>query len=518
MGSSPTFVRACCAIDIAELQNKLKLGASVTIVVVAAGTGIGTVSNPGGSESKNYHLAALTHRETPQKASVYWMMRDHLLTQQNPRISPETPKNVRLAELQRDVTALGVDWHDRSKRAENGLQRNATLACLLKAHAANNRAKSEENKCPESSNSGESNNAKSDDINSALRFQGDPTSTPLAQEALFAAVESDSACAAALSNSRMGALFVSVVQEVAKQTVDHELSVATSGTNIRRTVLQRVVRVFRSLNALEGVSPQEASALLVESLRYALFDGYVGARFSANKLVSGRGVLVDNAVYKKEVPDGYEMLRDAKNNPITKMVKETNDKDAEDVSYTACYPKGVGRFSITPAMVVVLSTLMSNAFEENFSNIGDVFERDMAKFLYFTVQVFHGRTVRELVAFIVGPFAAVGEAAQEILNGDRRVDFGSLTLRIAGSLQKVHDARRDELWSNKSGGAWIEISPPGLPSADVVLHIPDVITLPIQCKDRVNVVFSVATFGSGAAAAQSTSSPNTLSRSSFISA
>lgn len=243
------------------------------------------------------------------------------------------------------------------------------------------------------------------------------------------------------------------------------------------------------------------------------------------------GVLIDNAVYKQEVPGGYEVLRDDKNNqPMTKLIKDTSKEDSEEgVTYTACYPKAVGRFSISPAMVVVLSTLMSNTFEENFLNIGDVFAREMAKFLYLTVQVFHGRPVRELVDFIVGPLTLIGETAQEILKGDTQVAFRSLTLRVAGSqaagcgaqgrekrgqrknhgnagdgVRRRQDDRATEdttkakrdvvssapqdaagLWSTKSGGhAWIEISPPNLPSAGVVLHIPNVITLPFQCKDR----------------------------------
>ncbi|CUG80683.1 Hypothetical protein, putative, partial [Bodo saltans] len=46
-----------------------------------------------------------------------------------------------------------------------------------------------------------------------------------------------------------------------------------------------------------------------------------------------------------------------------------------------------------------------------------------------------------------------------------------------------------ELQCNKSRGAWIEIRPPGLHVADVVLHIPGVITLPIRYKneDRASV-------------------------------
>ncbi|CUI15268.1 Hypothetical protein, putative [Bodo saltans] len=127
----------------------------------------------------------------------------------------------------------------------------------------------------------------------------DPTSVLLAHEALLAAAESDAACAAALSNPRMAALFVSEVHQNAYRTVDDGLNVATSGADIRRTVLQRVAVLYKSLNVLQDATPQEASTLLVESLRYALFDGYVGKSFTATDLLSGQGVSVDNAVFER---------------------------------------------------------------------------------------------------------------------------------------------------------------------------------------------------------------------------
>ncbi|CUG06309.1 Hypothetical protein, putative, partial [Bodo saltans] len=101
-----------------------------------------------------------------------------------------------------------------------------------------------------------------------------------------------------------------------------------------------------------------------------------------------------------------------------------------------------------------------------------------------------------LVDYIVGPFAVIGEAAHDFLDADTKVAFRSLTLRTAGVVAVKAEgnaatsaSQQDAalLWSKRAEGAWIEISPPGLGSADVVLHIPNVITLPIQCKDRANV-------------------------------
>ncbi|CUG92970.1 Hypothetical protein, putative [Bodo saltans] len=202
-------------------------------------------------------------------------------------------------------------------------------------------------------------------------------------------------------------------------------------------------------------------------------------------------------------------------------------KDIVDVelqrTHIAYYPEDLGRYSISPAMMVMLSTLMTGVFEENFSNIGDGPERNIAKFLYLAVQVFYGRPVRELVDFIAGPSAIVGKAAQKILDDNTTIDFQSLTLRICGDVPhfrgaelssvpskapvaahartSIKVARRGLLSvddtcvckvSRKARGqrvgtctscAWIECSPSWLPSADVVFHIPKVITITIQLSE-----------------------------------
>jgi hypothetical protein len=276
--------------------------------------------------------------------------------------------------------------------------------------------------------------------------------------------------------------------------------------------------------------------MLVESLRYAIFDGYASSdrsNYGALKLVSRRGVLVDNACFREDVTDNYATVTNLSGDPIrvqkpenvaaaangvlpspeastagTAGIQSGDTEGTTTVTYTACYRKDVGRYRISSAMVVVLTTLMASAFEENFSNIGDVFERAVAKFLYFAVQVFHGRRVSELVDFIVGPRAVVGRDVREVLDGAGVVTYSSLTLWVSGALnakralaankkekQFLNEADKRaarqlrKLWraqthkATPSESAWVEVSPSGLPSADIVLHIPGVITLPMQCKD-----------------------------------
>ena len=135
-------------------------------------------------------------------------------------------------------------------------------------------------------------------------------------------------------------------------------------------------------------------------------------------------------------------------------------------------------------MIVVLDSLMAGAFDDLFTNIGDVFERALAKFLFFATQVFEGRPVTELVDFIVGSDAIVGADVMSSLaapsGAPRVVAFQSIELII-------RDAGKAAQWAGSATRAWVEISPPGLPSADVVLHIPGVITLAVQCKDKAGV-------------------------------
>ncbi|CUG74170.1 Hypothetical protein, putative [Bodo saltans] len=474
MGSTPAFVRACCALDVTELREALGWGDLVEIFVIAAGTGIGSVTNPGGSENTFYQLAML---KPWQSVDVYWKIRRRLWEDWNKHSGRA---RFSFHALVSDVAAVEELWHGSRESVSMAMEkRNKTLSKLFMAQATHER--SQLIIPPQST----------EELDAAA-LTNIWVRQALVQEALFAAIESDGACAAALTNPRMAALFVSVVHAVRDETLTYQLSAATSGTNIRRTVLQRVVMLFRDLNGLKNTTAQEASALLVESLRYVLFDGHVSTTYDTDKLISGRGVMVDNATYEMEVPAACaailtDRVVNGERQPNTTMIGgiDSNGKKKKGVKYTACYPKELGRYSISPAMVVVLTTLMSNAFEENFSNVGDVFERDMAKFLYFTVQAFHGRPVRELVDFIVGPLASVGKEAQEILKRNTTVEFSTVGIRIAGD--DKNDKYHNRLWLKSDGTAphaWIEISPPGLPSADVVLHIPNVITLPVQCKDR----------------------------------
>ncbi|CUG80677.1 Hypothetical protein, putative [Bodo saltans] len=365
MGDSLAFVRAYCAFSPTRLREILHWGPRVEIFLVAAGTGIGSVMQPAGSENAFYHLSTLTSAGFPDYwATLYWRMRTHLLLEQYNTSLAYPEDDVLLAVLQRGVTALRNNWLDRSIRDEKLLQRSATLAGLLKAHAANI-------------------SAIPDGCDPDFLRKMNATTTLLAQESLFAAVESDAACAEALSNPRMGALFVNVVQEVANDQSIRGQSVVPSGTSIQRTILQRVAVLYKSLSkGLKGATPEETSALLIESLRYALFDGYVGARFTATTLVSGRGVLIDNADYKREVPAGYEVVCDLED-PSTIMMMRLKELDVDEEelqsTYTACYPKTAGRYSITPAMVVMLSTLVTESLEESFSALSDdkvsVFDR-----------------------------------------------------------------------------------------------------------------------------------------------
>ncbi|CUG40019.1 Hypothetical protein, putative [Bodo saltans] len=514
IGGSPTLTRACCAKDSAKsLHTALGWNERVVVRLFAGGTGVGAVNNLGGSENSCFKLIILG---ASRGCDLYWMYRFHNLSLQVDSV-PDTPladapaqtkaekelnekikkKNAlfqkRLAEVRDSVNAVRQNWSaGPTERAKALRARDAALWNAFElAHT----------------------------FGLLNRKLGGFGRQKLIPEAIFAAVESDSACAHVLSNPRLAALILSRCAVVTTQALQSRASARTITPNIRHDVLQPVANRFTSLNGLEDVTASMACDLVVESFRYVIFDGYESAdkEHGASMLMARRGVLVDNANFvpvehfDQKLHVEVTLINDtppaaptksatyARTDASTSPAAPTKSGETQR-THIARYLKAVGRFSISPAMVVVLSHLMSSAFQENFSNIGDVFERALAKFLYFATLVFHGRPVIELVKFIVAPLAIIGAKALAVLRSAGNVAFDTLELRISGALnanhlestnpQRLAAARRQftKLWSNvKPGGsgvrAWIEVSPASLPSADVVLHIPGVITLPFQCKD-----------------------------------
>jgi hypothetical protein len=180
------------------------------------------------------------------------------------------------------------------------------------------------------------------------------------------------------------------------------MCVRISAATVRREVLQPAAAKFKCLGGLKDTTPHKACLMLVESLRYATFDGYASSdpvNYGALTLVNRRGVLVDTADYRESVGDEDAIIVNSTGGPLTVQDRNTENVRAEgnDVpslvdassartaiieggapeaasavtTYTACYRKDVGRYRISSAMVVVLTTLMASAFEENFSHIGE---------------------------------------------------------------------------------------------------------------------------------------------------
>ncbi|CUG92963.1 Hypothetical protein, putative, partial [Bodo saltans] len=458
MGDRPAFVRALCAMDTSNLREKLKWDPQVEIFVVAAGSGIGTFSNP-----ENFcQLAILTDTRASNGASVYWRMRERKCDDRWTYASFFRNFN---------VTALKENWHDHRQRDEKLQQRNKALSRMFKANAVREH---------------ESGHPHRD------------TSIPLMEEALLAAVESDRASAAAIGNPRMAMLIMREVDKITEQILDDKVGAAASGTHIGRVALQRAAaRLFTEHSAvMKCDTSSDVGAQLVESLRYVLFDGYASPIHSAHML-AGHGILIDNAKYERDVPKECAVVLGYDGTPRTMTIKSRASKSG--VVYTACYPKDVGRYSISPAMIVALSTSMTGVFEECFTNTDDGFGHNMAKFLYLAVHVFHGRPARELVDFVVGSSAIVGTGAQKILDGSTKIDFQSLTLRrMCGDMSHARGAEQcsaarnvssvtrgttQDDGGNASCSMWIEINPASLPNADVALHIPGVITIHFGCMN-----------------------------------
>ncbi|CUG91481.1 Hypothetical protein, putative [Bodo saltans] len=521
MGGNPPLIRACCAVGNDNLRIALNWGTRVKIRMFAAGTGVGTVENPGGSENVYYKLATLRRNvDDPAKRkssepSVYWHLRRKYLRDAS-------------TDIREAVEQIADHWGDASS-SELMLKRDDILKEAMRAIPEKETVPGE---IP------------------------DPQRVQYMREALLSAVEADRIGRFVLTNARLATLLFARCVVVAEDIVKNCLCLWPSGVDIRREVLQPVAKRFKGLGGLKTVTPEVACRMLVESLRYAIFDNYVSSdpgTYGIKQLTADRGVLVDNAMYydNDKVGDEHEAVMDNDGKPKTiertspdsvvggtqqssggaGAQKEQSRDPSPTIRYTACFQRDVGRFSISPAMVVVLLTLMSIAFGENFANKGDVFEHAVARFLYFAVQVFKDRPVAELVDFIVGHFAVVGKDAQTLLDakhvlspsnktatGVRNiVTFSSLTLRTSASLNQdnlingMNDRSKpprsaaeeamlsekdrltkskrkqacdqfEKLWE-KDTGAWIETITGSVASADVVLHIPGVLTLPIQCKD-----------------------------------
>ncbi|CUG86019.1 Hypothetical protein, putative [Bodo saltans] len=445
IGASTAFIRACCATNPDDLRNLLGWGTRVEVRIIAGGTGVGTNSESLGSESSRFKYSIFSERGM----NLYWSMRDSL-----DRLLDDNT----FAELTGARKKLKKAWANVKERKAALYNRDVALqACIKRASNANAKLRENGEQC------------------TTVKVAEDHASQRrLILEGLFSAVESDGACAAALTNPRLAALIAARCSTVADEIVKMELCASTSGTNIRQKILDPVARSFKMINGLKRATPRVANRLLVESLRHAAFCGYkVGAEskdaITTDALIMTWGVLVDNLVYKPEPPgDGFKLV-------LTANAKGFND---EKISLYGCYDKTVGRYSISPAMIVVLHALMAGAFDDTFTNIGDVFERAMAKFLFFAAQVFCGRPVSELVDFVIGPKAIVGSNANKCTT---TIPTVLVRLRQCNDESAVWSgtSEEDELRRN----AFVEMSPVKLPSADVVLHIPGTITLAVKCKD-----------------------------------
>ncbi|CUG92969.1 Hypothetical protein, putative [Bodo saltans] len=212
---SAALVRAC-SLDTTKLREMLGWGPSVEIRVAVAGSGIVAACNGSGINRNLYQLETLSHNESMRKAIVYWKIRRHLIKEALHVHC--TGKDLNLGELLCDVEMLEIHWGDRQQREAMLRKRSATLSRLFREQLTSLATKMELS------------------FVSTLVSAPDSILTLLTNEAFFAAVESDSACAAALSNPRMAALLVKEVQNIGQRTLTDEIGVATKGINVRRHV------------------------------------------------------------------------------------------------------------------------------------------------------------------------------------------------------------------------------------------------------------------------------------------
>ncbi|CUE72131.1 Hypothetical protein, putative [Bodo saltans] len=407
MGDKPCATRACCAVGPKGIREALGWPENhVEVRVFAAGTGIGTAKNTGGSENHCFQLSIL---RAPRGSDLYWTLRKQVLK--------DTDKKLLKCRRAADHSETS-DWFDRLKAAVTTVcDRWRSKQFQKRADAIRER-------------------------NNALRkcFELAESNKDLMTEALFSAVESDTACVAALENPRVAALIVAQCQKVASAAVAGHVARGMSGFNVRHEVLQPVAEDFKTLN---GLSVEPALREHVDSLwshsgtSFSMRMRAVSLNTQQQFLMASRGVLVSNTTFVpvKEAEDRcYVQVRDTDG----KLIGWNDPDNPGSLSHIACYHKEHGQYSISPAMVVLLLYLMASMFDDRFSDMGDMFERATAKTLFMAAQVFHGRSVKDLVDFIVGPFAIIGANALETLNLEQVIRFESLTLRLSGALNGDH--------------------------------------------------------------------------------
>jgi hypothetical protein len=230
MGGSPALIRSCCGMS-RDLQTTLNWGECVRIRLYAAGTGVGAVDNPGGSENTFYKLAILEAAQAPgeesQASNVYWKIRRSNLFA-NP-LSRET-------RLTAALVALADGWNNLAKQRELLHERDQLLQDAMMSHAAS-LAKHKQLMLEPSAST------------SCQQIPDADGMRRLVQESVFAAVEADSLCATVLNNSRMAALIVARCVVVADGICKNQVCGRSSATNIRREVLEPAAGDFKRLNA-----------------------------------------------------------------------------------------------------------------------------------------------------------------------------------------------------------------------------------------------------------------------------
>ncbi|CUG90023.1 Hypothetical protein, putative [Bodo saltans] len=127
MGGNPALIRACCAVGNINLRRGFKWMPWVRIRMFAAGTGVGTVENPGGSENSFYLLATLQRdvydsADSSSEPSVYWTLRREKLKE-----------NVYVKEIADKVDAIADKWGNEPLRRELMAERDTLLKRAMRS-------------------------------------------------------------------------------------------------------------------------------------------------------------------------------------------------------------------------------------------------------------------------------------------------------------------------------------------------------------------------------------------------
>jgi hypothetical protein len=465
-GNLPQATRAMCAAPPEDLRDACGFGASVSVFKLVVGTGVGDEDNVGGSEGTAF---TTTRLDRAHALDIYTNLRNTAEAQVQsmpgafnvPKKHGDLPENPvhcssSFDALKQSCTAVLECW-------AATLGPTSTPASHTALHSALR---------------------KREDCLRALRAKlltsdvdtiAPATRARFTLHAILATIERDLFRASAVLNARMASYVLRFCIQFTEHACQSRLLVTdVTPADIDHAVLQPAANAFRMRNGLrDAKGSQRLQKILINALRCAVFDDLADHAVT-RKLICNFGVLVDNARVKDRAQckaDGDVELRELR----------SAEKDADTV--VLCLPANASRYTVSPAAVLILYMLL-NTHRALGGITGEAFENAVAFMLFTAAQIFNGRPVADLLAFIRtsggGMIASAFDAEFSDLAEATIVSFADIEVLQAQSREVSSILCSKDI----DRTAYVVISAPGFAGPDVVLYLPGGLILAVQCKDN----------------------------------